>query len=761
MGEKRKKKIVILGGGPGALSTAFYLSNTTELRDRFEVTIYQMGWRLGGKCSSGRNPRMHHRSEEHGIHGILGCYENSFDFLRDVFAQSDRKPEDPLSSCLDGPNPALVPWFPHEQRNSEGRPMFTNISLMEDFGENEWGIWPLTAPGNKEVPGDAIRSGDDRLDLWEALARMTSYLRFRLKDLKKAGEPAGYREMAVKYPKRAEGLPKRESVTPAKLLRDVRETLASGKANEDVHPFKTLRHISTLIWVLDEISDHLREKASPSDDLQRQLLIEIELWKTIMIGVLTEGCLHRGFGHLDCYEFTAWLKEHGASEGVLHSALAEAITSAAFGYSSVDQNRTMSASTTLRLLMRLFFDFRTSFLWEMQAGMGETVIMPIYEVLIKNGVKVEFFHRVDRIVPEGQKISKIELTRQVELAKPYNPVLKMRFKKGTLPCWSTEPDYGQLSGGQREVLERLKTEESLDLESVWFPNEELAQWQKKITLSRCPDEQSAGGDFDHVVIAMPVASLKFTCHELGRQNERWRNMLDQAHTVQTCAAQLYTKRTPTEMGWTGANPVMMLSFKNPLDTSADYSVVLQWEEFPESMGVVNATYFVNTVRDQPTIPIAWSPAGRPFPAEQNQKIKDECCRFILDKLPTLWPDFTTEDLAGREGKNPVDEQHYKANINPSDRYTLSPPGKAKYRLAPGDSQFDNLTLAGDWTDNHIHVGSFEGTIMSGKMAARAVGNSEVRIYAETDVRARSWLVKVVLSAVFDILQIWRKVNPRP
>ena len=45
----QKTKIAILGGGLGAITTAFMLTDRPELRERFEVTVYQMGWRLGGK----------------------------------------------------------------------------------------------------------------------------------------------------------------------------------------------------------------------------------------------------------------------------------------------------------------------------------------------------------------------------------------------------------------------------------------------------------------------------------------------------------------------------------------------------------------------------------------------------------------------------------------------------------------------------------------------------------------------------------------
>ncbi|NJP08916.1 MAG: NAD(P)-binding protein [Leptolyngbyaceae cyanobacterium RU_5_1] len=51
---KQKTKIAVLGGGMGSLAAAFELSNTPELRSRYEITVYQLGWRLGGKGASGR-----------------------------------------------------------------------------------------------------------------------------------------------------------------------------------------------------------------------------------------------------------------------------------------------------------------------------------------------------------------------------------------------------------------------------------------------------------------------------------------------------------------------------------------------------------------------------------------------------------------------------------------------------------------------------------------------------------------------------------
>ena len=48
MQTKQRRKIAILGGGVGSLTTAYYLTSKPGWQDEYEVTVYQMGWRLGG-----------------------------------------------------------------------------------------------------------------------------------------------------------------------------------------------------------------------------------------------------------------------------------------------------------------------------------------------------------------------------------------------------------------------------------------------------------------------------------------------------------------------------------------------------------------------------------------------------------------------------------------------------------------------------------------------------------------------------------------
>src|SRR5271166_5281442 len=128
-----KRKIAILGGGMAGLAAAYDLSKTRELREAFEVTVYQMGWRLGGKCASGRDGWG--RIQEHGLHFWFGCYENSFRMLRQVYASVKTRPDNPLRLWSD----ALKPQC------------FTPIGLRT---EERHALWPLTWPLAGGTPGD-------------------------------------------------------------------------------------------------------------------------------------------------------------------------------------------------------------------------------------------------------------------------------------------------------------------------------------------------------------------------------------------------------------------------------------------------------------------------------------------------------------------------------------------------------------------------------------------------------------------------------
>src|SRR4029453_4037182 len=90
-------RVAILGGGMAGLAAAWRLSEPAS--GASEVTVYQRGWRLGGKGASSRG--IHGRIEEHGLHVWLGYYENAFPLVRACYEELDRpsrRPDAPIAT---------------------------------------------------------------------------------------------------------------------------------------------------------------------------------------------------------------------------------------------------------------------------------------------------------------------------------------------------------------------------------------------------------------------------------------------------------------------------------------------------------------------------------------------------------------------------------------------------------------------------------------------------------------------------------------
>src|SRR5438477_3840189 len=137
-----QRKIAVLGGGLGSLSTVFELTNQPGWRDRFDITVYQMGHRLGGKGASGCNPDAFDRVEEHGLHVLWGFYENVFRMLRECYDELGRPAGAPFATL----DEALLP---HDR-----------IVVPSRVGDR-WEHWTLCSPRNGGVPGTGLDVLDD------------------------------------------------------------------------------------------------------------------------------------------------------------------------------------------------------------------------------------------------------------------------------------------------------------------------------------------------------------------------------------------------------------------------------------------------------------------------------------------------------------------------------------------------------------------------------------------------------------------------
>ena len=102
-----RQRVAVLGGGMAGLTAAWRLSEPGWEENFERITVYQRGWRLGGKGASSRGPNG--RIEEHGLHVWLGWYENAFRLLRECYDELDRpttRPDAPVKSLSDAMFPS-------------------------------------------------------------------------------------------------------------------------------------------------------------------------------------------------------------------------------------------------------------------------------------------------------------------------------------------------------------------------------------------------------------------------------------------------------------------------------------------------------------------------------------------------------------------------------------------------------------------------------------------------------------------------------
>ena len=126
----------------------------------------------------------------------------------------------------------------------------------------------------------------------------------------------------------------------------------------------------------------------------------IDLAMASMRGILRFGLVTdpRGFDAINDYDFREWLRINGASERSIDSPLIRGAYDLVFAYEDGDYQRPRhGAGVALRGALRMLFSSRGAIFWKMNAGMGDAVFAPMYELLKKRGVAFKFFHRLEKV----------------------------------------------------------------------------------------------------------------------------------------------------------------------------------------------------------------------------------------------------------------------------------------------------------------------------------------------------------------------------
>ncbi len=694
---ERPQKVAIIGSGCAAMTTAFELSRP-ELGGRYEVTVYQQGFRLGGKGASSRGPAG--RIEEHGLHVWLGFYENAFRLIRECYAELGRDPERvPIATWRQAYEPAA------------------HVGVIDWSTTGGWEPWTALFPPLPGEPGDDF-TRDNPYTVTGYVVRMLEVLRALLnaatQQLGPDGEVSGSRRPLenlatfLRYARLA-------ALTGAAEVVGLLDKLARGQASEVQAP------LSSLLERLQQALVGERSKLIEGSDDARRVWEIIDLVLAIFRGLVQGGTFldPRGLDSLDEYDIREWLLRYGASESSLASGFVRGLYDLAFAFEAGDVSRPgIAAGQALRGALRFFFTYRGAFFWKMRAGMGETVFAPLYEVLKRRGVRFEFFHRLESVrLSDGETphVAALELDVQARLrsGQEYSPLVDV----GGLPCFPAEPAFEQLEEGERLRDERW------DFESFW---DRRRVGQKRLEVGR---------DFDFVVLGVGVASIPHVCSEILARDARWRAMCEHVKTVATQAGQAWLAEDVQELGWSLPS-VTLSGFVEPFDTWADMSHLLPLELWPgNGREPRSLAYFCSVLADDAAVPPRPEPGSFvDYVAQRRAVVRGHFTTFLEQHVHHLWPRArTTEgfrwqllvapDPALDEsvlGAERVQQQYVSANVSPSDRFTLTLPGSTKHRISPLDATYDNLTIVGDYTACGFNESCVEAAVMSGRLGAHAI-----------------------------------------
>jgi len=713
-----KRKIAILGGGASSLIAAWKLVQSDKAGDAYDITVYQMGWRLGGKGASGRrmDSPSDHRIEEHGLHFMFGFYANVFEVTRAAY-----------EDVYDDPD-MWSRFFKSEQT------AITMIHFLDKVSWEPWRVPNLDSSGPATTGPD---DDDDRASLSLILRNIWRWIRGIAQGAQDAHRP--------------ETAPKIEPVPlppPVPLSLDVERAEVDG-VPAPPPTFGTVnaqskRHRIKAYWDLGHdfvhrLHDHAPNVADDRDADRHERLLDDALrvieglyqsadgpgapaarlhWESIkgIVGFVTtvaQGLVRdlvvrrtANWFELDKEDFKDWMERHG---GDRESPPVRGLYDAVFS-----TYKPLGAGSILQAFTKAAFLFEGGFLFKMQSGMGDTIFTPLYLALKKRNVKFEFFQRVENLGLSADKrhVDTIEIGQQIVLDAPYDPLVKLHVDIGgpmDLSCWPSAPLWDRLPKAQGDAIRR----EKIDLESGWEP--------------RCATVRKLerGTHFDDVLLGISVAGVPEIAGELLAADPAFDRHVASLvmNTTATQGLQLWTTKDkiPDQ-----PSPVIV-PYTEPYDTVAEMTHLLGAEVWQHPKPA--RLYYLCSALEEKDLDAMPSRSKRGYPAQLRQIGLDHARRWCTRDAPGLWKNLNVNDAfdweclhapAGSAGDKRFEHQFLSTTTNLSDRYVIPGPNSYPHRLLSNGTKFANLYITGDWIRTSLSIGCLEAAAMAGVQAARAI-----------------------------------------
>lgn len=696
----QRKKIVILGAGPAGLSAAFGLTATPELAAQHDITIYQVGWRAGGKCSTGRNGPTN-RIEQNGTHYLFGSYDNCFDLAKTSYDELAAKGID---------------WFGGYEQAFLPR----DLMVFKQFFNGQYRLWPMQLPTNSVEPGtrDGFLRARDYVSM--ALQGLVMVV-FGGAVLRWLAPPSPLAPPRPLWLRALYAL-----LTPFWLLFSWLVAAAASLAWKALRGLlhllgdEELEGVAILARALRGLSRFLLGAFRQRWLVANRLYALADAQCAAIIGLVRDQVLTKGVGAIEEIEFRDWLRKHGADEETVYAPFITTWYDAVAAYEYGDPTRpNLSAGVSANAILKAVLAYKGHFAYQMRAEIGDSWVAPIFQCLRERGVKIRFFHRVWDVIPgEGNEIDGVEVERQVELTSgdpdSYQPFLTV----AGLHCWPSAPLWDQVKPPHPPATE--------DIESFY------TTWRgPRHTLRK-------GQDFDTLILALPLDTARTYCTKLIARSDNWRAMSENLPAVETQSIRLWFKPTLKEIGWALPTPILS-AYTKPFSTWEDNGELVTVETWPPDQRPQAMSTVFGAL---PAPHVAPSFEHHDYPSQQRAQAKANAMTFLTSDVGPLWPGAASYadplgvdwnklvDLKGGVGPARFEGQYVRANSGPIERYTMARADTRRWRLATDQSGYANMLLAGDWIQNHILIGCVEGAVVAGLQASRAICGSPKVISGE-------------------------------
>ena len=706
-------KVAIIGGGCAGMAAAWHLSKLP----RYEVTVFERSWRLGGKGASGRDEQG--RIHEHGLHVWLGFYENAFKMIRECYAEVEARDWGPGSKEADGK-------LAHARFEDAFVPE-PNIGVTGTNAAGQQTVWSGFLPPAKGLPGDRLDSDTNPFTLANYLLRCVELLKaLMLSVIGTTAENIPGRPRPETRSTIDEAIDRESGFDPSKspdlLVERIATRLRDGSLTAAAAVLQATRIVENALEELTHapqvVGSALNFLTAVARQVRKQLTDVVEIderirWKaeiieivmTIAVGLYRDRVLLSadGLDAINDLDYRDWLRKHGATEGALNSRFITGIYDLVFAYEGGDRNKPrLAAGVALRGALRMFFTYRGAMFWRMRSGMGDAVFAPLYKVMSSKAsdrrrqVKFHFLHRLERIDMAATSDGEWFVQHLAFAAPAHSENVP---DSPVLDAFGGWPDANPFTDG---ALGNISFTVGKDFDAVVF-----AMGRDEF-LRLCVWPESSDSK-----IRLPQAWQALV-------KERERRGRKPAQTVATGAAQVWLTSDLEQLGWYRDSAIISalgLSFDTWADMTHTLSTEHAWREangqgMTEADRARSVAYFCGVLKDEEA----------KNSEDADGVLKSKLHQMLERELRQLWPRAFDDD---RNAESLVLGGHTQANIEGSDRYSLSLPGTIRTRVSPLDRVVLNMTVAGDWTACGLDAGCVEAAVMSGMLAVHAIAGDKL------------------------------------